>query len=259
MSITQKILSSCPFFGLGVIIVASSVLLSIIGLVLVRRFISHQKLKTHNDIASAIFQTLGVAYTVLLAFMVVVAWQNFDRAGLTTETEANCLVDLIKDSAAFPQDFSVKVRSSAEEYATKVINEEWAMLSRGMESPGARKSLAKLSALYTDHMPQNPKEEIFMAESVKKLNTIGEMRRIRIFESRQGIPELLWVVLIFGGLATISFTFFFGSDNYRAQILMTSLLAVVIALILYTVLSLDYPFTGGIKVDPDAFRQMLKY
>jgi len=259
MPIMQKIMLACPFFSLGLIIVASSVIISIVGLVIVKRYISHQKLKTHNDIAGAIFQTLGVAYTVLLAFMVVVAWQNFDRTGLTAETEANYLTDLIKDSAAFPENFSAKIRLASEDYAKKVIDQEWAMLAEGKESPAAKESLDKLAALYASYMPQNVREEIFFAESVKKLNMLQEMRRIRIFESRQGIPALLWLVLIVGALATISFTFFFGSDNPRAQMLMTSLLAIVIALILYTVLSLDYPFTGGIRVGPDAFRQMLKY
>jgi len=153
----------------------------------------------------------------------------------------------------------VKIRTASEEYAKNVINQEWPMLAEGKESPVAKESLGKISALYASYMPQNVKEEIFLAESVKKLNLLGEMRRIRIFESRQGIPALLWVVLIVGAFATITFTFFFGSDNPKAQMLMTSLLAVVIALILYTVLSLDFPFTGGIKVNPDAFREMLKY
>lgn len=259
MPIMQKIILVCPFFGLGIIIVVASVILSVVGLVIVKRYISHQKLKTHNDIAGAIFQTLGVAYTVLLAFMVVVAWQNFDRTSLTAETEANYLVDLMEDSSAFSKDFSMKIRTASEEYAKNVINQEWPMLAEGKESPVAKESLGKISALYASYMPQNVKEEIFLAESVKKLNLLGEMRRIRIFESRQGIPALLWVVLIVGAFATITFTFFFGSDNPRAQMLMTSLLAVIIALILYTVLSLDFPFTGGIKVKPDAFREMLKY
>lgn len=259
MPIMQKIMLVCPFFSLGLIIVAVSVILSIAGLLIVKRYISHQKLKTHNDIAGAIFQTLGVAYTVLLAFMVVVAWQNFDRTGLTAESEANYLADLIKDSSAFPADFGEKIRAASYDYAKKVINEEWDMLAEGKESPAAKEALGRISALYTSYDPQNAREEIFLAESVKKLNMLGETRRIRIFESRQGIPALLWLVLVVGALATIIFTFFFGSDNPKAQMLMTSLLSVVIALILYTVLSLDFPFTGGIKVGPDAFLQMLKY
>jgi hypothetical protein len=253
-----RTLSELPFFGMGLIIVGLTVILSIFGLVLVRRFVSDHHLKLHNDIAGAIFQTLGVSYAVLLAFMVVVAWQNFERAAFSVETEANYIASLIKKSYAFEEDFGGKIRTASQKYADTVIA-DWKLMSEGEERPGTKEALFELSSLFSKHTPKNTKEEIFLSESVKKIGLLGETRRSRIFESRQNIPSLLWAVLIFGGIATISFTFFFGSANLSSLMIMTSLLAVLISLILYTILCLDSPFTGDIRIEPDAFRHMLLY
>ena len=70
---------------------------------------------------------------------------------------------------------------------------------------------------------------------------------------------MLWFVLIVGGITTIMFTFFFGSENLKAQIMMASMLALIIALILFTVLLLDFPFTGGMNISSFAFKQMAHF
>jgi hypothetical protein len=38
---------------------------------------------------------------------------------------------------------------------------------------------------------------------------------------------------------------------------MTSLLAAMIAITLFTVIAMDYPFTGNISIQPDVFTNML--
>lgn len=259
MPITQSLLLHFPSLGLGLTIVAILVFLAVIGLIIVRRYISHQKLKMHNDIAGFIFQVIGMAYTVLLAFVVVVAWQGFDKSSQNVEAEANCLIDLARDSNAFGAEFHDRVVTLAKEYGKAVVVDEWPLLAEGKGSNIARDSFNKLFALYTVCMPQNKREEIFLNESVKKLNMLGDLRRTRVFDSGQGIHPILWMVLITGGIVTVAFTLFFGSDNHKAQILMTSLLSVLIALILYTVLVLDFPFTGSLKIEPKALYQMYKY
>ncbi|MCX5679261.1 MAG: DUF4239 domain-containing protein [Candidatus Omnitrophica bacterium] len=259
MPITQSLLLRFSSLWLGFMVVAILVSLSVAGLVIVRRYISHQKLKMHNDIAAPIFGTIGMAYTVLLAFVVVVAWQGFDKSSQNVETEANCLISVARDSNAFGGEFHDQVISLAKGYGKAVIVDEWPLLAQGKGSDNARDAFGKLFALYTAYTPQNKKEEIFLAESIMKLNELGELRRARIFDSGQGIHPVLWIVLIVGGFVTVAFTFFFGSENHRAQVLMTSLLAALIAMILYTILVLDFPFTGKMGIKSTALRQMYKY
>ena len=67
------------------------------------------------------------------------------------------------------------------------------------------------------------------------------------------------MILLAGAVVTVVFTFFFGSDNHKAQILMTSLLTALIALIIYTILMLDFPFTGSVRIEPKTFMQVIGF
>jgi hypothetical protein len=51
---------------------------------------------------------------------------------------------------------------------------------------------------------------------------------------------------------TIGFTFFFGTINLRAQVLMTGLLSILIFSELLVAVVLDRPFSGVERIPPDA-------
>lgn len=254
MNIGQRLLLFFPPFVLGIIIISVSVILSVLGLIIVRHFIPHHRLKLHNDVAGFLFGTLGVIYAVLLAFIVVVVWQNFDEVDSNMELEANYLTDLYTDSISFPDTLKKDLHKNFYEYAKAILNEEWDMLKKGKSSSMAKDVIERIWLLYGTYIPETKTQEIFLEESIDKLNKMCELRRQRLIDSRKGISPLLWFVLIFGGIVTISFTFFFGTENFRAQITMTILLTIIVSLILFTVLELDYPFTGGMNVSLDGFK-----
>jgi hypothetical protein len=83
------------------------------------------------------------------------------------------------------------------------------------------------------------------------------MRRQRLLDATSGIHSALYFVLLAGGMITILFTLFFGTENFGPQILMTSMLAALIGLTLFTIMAMDYPFTGSVSIPPDKFRIVL--
>ena len=259
MPFTQALLYYVPTFVLGLIIVTVFIVISVSGLLIVRQFVPHHRLKIHNDVAGPIFETLGMTYAVLLAFVVVIAWQSFDKSDSNVQKEANSIMDIYRDSTAFPKTFRDEIRPLIKEYTDAVINEEWQMLARGEQSQRAHELLKKIWVMYSSYEPNTENEKIFFAESVHKLNEAGELRRLRLMDSRTGIHPILWFVLIVGGITTIIFTFFFGTENLTAQVMMAAMLAMVIALILFTVLLLDFPFTGGLNITSDAFKQIAHF
>ena len=75
---------------------------------------------------------------------------------------------------------------------------------------------------------------------------------------RSRYPAVLWAVLVFGGIITVSFTYLFGLENTWSHRLMVAAVAGLIALVLFTVGSLEYPFSGGTRVGPEAFELVLR-
>jgi len=68
---------------------------------------------------------------------------------------------------------------------------------------------------------------------------------------------VIWLVLLIGGLITVSYTYFLGVKNIRAQYLMTAALTVSITLILVLIYILDHPFTGTSSVSVEPLRQAM--
>ena len=76
--------------------------------------------------------------------------------------------------------------------------------------------------------------------------------------SEQGLPPILWIVLILGGVITVCFAYLFGLENTLVHVLMVAALALIISISLFTVSALDYPFTGDIRIHPAPYEQDLE-
>ena len=74
----------------------------------------------------------------------------------------------------------------------------------------------------------------------------------------QGLPPIMWIVLLLGGVITVCFTYLFGLQNTLVHLLMVAALALIISISLFTVAALDYPFSGDIRIHPAAYEQDLE-
>ena len=81
---------------------------------------------------------------------------------------------------------------------------------------------------------------------------------LRLVLVREGLPSILWVVLVVGGALTIAFPFLFGIDAAWLHAATVAGLTVLVALILYVIGVLDYPFGGGVGVQPYPFEEVLR-
>ena len=74
----------------------------------------------------------------------------------------------------------------------------------------------------------------------------------------EGIPYIVWVVLVIGGMLTVGFTYFFGIEPDWLHAVAVAGLAILVSLVLHVIGVPDYPFNGGVQVQPEAFEQVLK-
>jgi hypothetical protein len=259
MPLVQKILVRVPIAFLAALLMTAAVFVSVWGFATIRKLVPHRVRQTHSELTGVIFQVLAMAFTVLLAFVVVISWQNFEAATAHVETEANCVVDLHRNSAAFPEPSQSAIRVLVKEYVRAVVEDEWPLLAESKESITAHAALMKMWDFYTHFEPATEREKVFFAASVKKLETLRETRRLRIVDSKAQVHPMLWFILILGGIITMGFTFFLGSENFVAHTVMASMLAVILSLVLFAVLLFDFPFTGSLRIGPETFRQIISY
>jgi len=69
---------------------------------------------------------------------------------------------------------------------------------------------------------------------------------------------VLWFALVIGAIMTVGFTLFFGAENLRVQAMMTGILSFLIFSGLLVIVSIDHPFAGAVKVQPEALSAVLE-
>ena len=106
--------------------------------------------------------------------------------------------------------------------------------------------------------PRTKAEEQLYAEGLDQVDTLADARRMRLVAAEEGVPGVLWAVLIFGGIAAVGFTYLFGLESTWAHRLMVVSLAAVIGLVLFTIGALEYPFAGGARIGTGAFDLILE-
>ena len=67
-----------------------------------RRFTDYQTRRSHNDIAGFIFTTVGAIYGVLLAFITVVVWEQYNAASENAAKEATMALAMYRNLSLYP-------------------------------------------------------------------------------------------------------------------------------------------------------------
>jgi hypothetical protein len=228
------------------------------GALLVRSAVGPDVLACHNNVAGFIYGVIGVVYAVLLGFTAIMVWEQFRNAQEGVEREADALADLYRDAQNFPPEVREQVALRVRAYARAVIEKEWPAMAEGQSSPETWDEYEQLWRTYDEFTPHEDHQRAWYAESIRQLNALGDERRDRLLRVRSHLPTVIWSVLLAGGAVTIGFTFFFGTQNPRAQGLMTAGLALTIGVVLLSILALEQPFAGITRVHPEAFHQVQK-
>ena len=232
-------------------------LVAVAGLALVQRLVPPERREGQNDVAGFIFAVLGIAYAVLLAFVVVAVWQDYKTAQTNVESEAHELAGVYFLASRLPEPQRTRLQDLARTYAGVVVKEEWPMMERGQTSPRVDSLVSRLRSTLLGFDPHTKGEQVLYEQGLTRLHDVADARRSRLLEVREGIPRLLWVVLVGGGVITVSFTYLFGLRSNVAHSLMVAALTLVICGILFTIGEFDYPFSGVVEIRPDAFREVL--
>jgi uncharacterized protein DUF4239 len=227
------------------------------GLYLVRKKYSADVLKENHEVAAIIFNAFGLFYGVLLAFVVFVTWSGYDDATKNLQLEANEVADIFHITQVFPDPARETIRQTLLDYVSSVYNDELKEMSQGEISLHSNAAMLKLiTGFYQLDENSVPNREIY-AEALKRFNNLAEYRRLRIFAGNDTVPPVVWLVLLVGSVIGISYTYFFGMRNIRAQYLIAGSLTVTITLILFLIYVLDHPFTGTSRVSSDPLKQVL--
>ena len=232
--------------------------LSMAGPFLVRRRIRLAHLRGNNEVAGFKFAVIGVLYAVLLAFVVIIAWERFHDAENALAREAGATATINRLAGGLDETSAATLRTDLSAYLNSVLRDDWPAMVRGRSSAVTTQVLSDLYDKVIHYPTANLHDSTMQADLLAQLDQLTAARRERLVMGEGTVPKVIWFVLFLGAALTISFTFFFGTENLIAQSLMTGTLAAIILSAVLVVIALDRPYTGAVTVSKEPLRWVIE-
>lgn len=246
--------------GVVVILVVTVVIVAaaLTGLVVVRKIVPLGHLAQYTDVSGYVYAVIGVMYGVILAQVVVAAWDDFESAREYAAAEANAILSLDRLSRSWPAAQRDPVHEGLIAYATTVIEVEWPAMERGdFSSTIDAGSVNDLWEVYGAVARSPVGAEPSFAASLDQLDDLNSARRERFLLGQTALPQTMTATLLLGAVVTVGFSYLFAIEDRWLHGLLTSSLAVLIALLLLLVYQLQTPFHGVDAVEPLAMQTVL--
>src|SRR6185312_156715 len=234
----------------GMVIIGSLCLFSVIGLVLVRRWIL-PRLRVHiedSEYAGAILQSVMVFYGLAVALMAVSVSQTYSDVSKIVSGEATSLAALYRDVSGYPEPIRTRLQAELRDYTDQIIHGAWPLMAKGkMPSVGVA-YMNRFQTILIAFEPGSEGQKLLHGETLRAYNEMILARRLRLDSVNTGLPAVMWLVIIVGAFIGLSASFFFKVEDARVQGIHTLLLATFIGLVIFMIFALDRPFRGDLAL-----------
>jgi hypothetical protein len=218
---------------------------SVLGLYLVRRLVPLDRLKENHEVAGFTFGVLGAFYGLLLAFVIVAAWERFDLASQEVQKEAVSLAELYRLTTELHDPARAQIHQQIRLYISDLENYDWpAMAQSRYEFSHARANSLPLWHLISSYRATNERESLVLDKSLDQLDQITDSGADRDLFYAESLPTMVWLIIYLGGIIVIAFSYFFGLKAFRSQALMVAIFAGLLGLTILAVLELAHPYRG---------------
>lgn len=246
---------SLPLPLAAVSVVGGFVIVSVALARLVHRFGPREMMREHNELTGFTFAVVGVIYAVLLGFIAIGVWERFTSAEENTFVEASGLMAAYRDASAFPE--AARIRSDLRAYTRNIVVRVWPAMHEAQERTLNDSRAELLAKEIAEVRPRDERESSLQQHMIASIASSYAAREQRLTEDATGLNGVMWTVVIIGGFITVAFTYLFAFKDSMMQTAMIGTLALLIGLVIFLTMSLDYPFRGAISVSPEAFERAL--
>jgi hypothetical protein len=252
--VLRGLINDVPIWLLLIVVVGAIVVL-VLGLVwLIRRLVPPVREGFDAEVSSQLLGVVAALFGLLLAFIVVIAYQNFGDTQSNVSNEADALAAIVRDSAAFRQPDSARIHAAVGAYVHAVVVDEWPRMHQGKESARAAAAVAGMYTAIQRADPKSSRAVAFYDDSVQQLSTVLVARRNRLNDAGGGLPWVIGVLLLVGSIIIVGYTVLVGSRSFWFHAIGACSIALVIALSLVVLVDLSYPFSGSLNVSSAPFQ-----
>ena len=243
------------------LVIAAVCAVAIGALLLVRRRAPEGGFFEDGDRAAGVFGVLATGFSVLLGFIVFLAFTSYDQSRTGAEQEALILVQQVENAQFFPRSAAGELTAELVCYGRSVVSDEWGATRAGTQGDAINPWGVELFRTLRTVQPTSETEQSADDKWLDQTSAREEARLDRIHGAVGVIPTTLWIVLFFIASVILVFMLFFADRGERAVVqgvLIGSVVAVLAALMLL-LRGLDSPFHGGVGgLQPVAMERSLR-
>ena len=186
-------------------------------MLLVRRRAPEGSYFSDGDRASGVFGVLATGFSVLLGFIIFLAFESYDQSRTGAETEALVLVQQVENAQQFPPAVAPTLTGQLVCYGRSVVGVEWPRMQDGTVGDAPNPWALELFDTVRGVEPRAASEQSAYDKWLDQTSTREEARRDRVHGAVGVIPAQLWVVLFFISAVIFAFMLFFADSGERRR------------------------------------------
>jgi len=247
--------------ALGALVTIAVTAAAVAVMLLVRRRAPEGSYFSDGDRASGVFGVLATGFSVLLGFIIFLAFSSYDLSRSGAETEALVVAQQFQTAQFFPADSRSELSGELVCYARSIVFDEWDRMEAGTIGDSVNPWGVELFRTLQGVSPAGATQESAYDKWLEQTSAREEARLDRIHGAEGVIPTPLWIVLFVISGVVFVYMLFFADSAERAitQGLLMGCVAAVITTMLLLLSFLDSPFQSGVGgVQPVAMERTLR-
>jgi hypothetical protein len=246
---------------LAAAIVAVATGLAVSAMLLVRRRAPDGSFFEDGDRASGVFGVLATGFSVLLGFVVFLAFSTYDASRAGAEQEALTLVQQVETAQFFPPADAGTLTGELVCYGRYVVYQAWPRMEEGTFGDTVNPWGLRMLRTVQGVEPRTVSEQAAFGKYLDQTSEREAARLDRIHGATGVIPTPLWIVIFFTSVLIFVYMLFFADSGERAKVqalLMGAVVAVIVSMLLLLHF-LDNPYNAGVgRLKPVAMERSLR-
>ena len=243
------------------LIIAGVCTVAVTALLFVRRRAPEGGYFEDGDRAAGVFGVLATGFSVLLGFIIFLAFQAYDDTRAGAETEAAVVVQMVQTAQLMPAGSSQELTGELICYGRSVVGTEWDAVARGADqdsiNPWGARMFTTAAALQPETSTEQSAYDRWMAQTADR----QQARNDRVHTAQGIIPAPLWLALYLICAVIFVYLLFFADSTERAvtQGVLMGSVTVVITLLMLLLGFFDNPHGEGLgRLQPTAMERSLR-
>lgn len=232
----------------GLLVVGAVTAATVTIMLLVRQRAPAGSFFSDGDRASGVFGVLATGFSILLGFIIFLAFQSYDDSRTGAATEATVVAQMAQTAQFLPADVSGQLTGQLICYARSVAGAEWDAVNAGTLGDTVNPWGARMYVTIKSADPKTDIEQSAYDRWMDETFQRQEARNARLHSAEGIIPVPLWIGLGLLSTAIFGYMLFFADSAERAltQAVLMGTVTMVLTVLMLLVVFFNHPHGTGI-------------